>query len=112
MVPKVVPQADGRPRHPCRIPQTLRGLRRTSVPRAKELLFVLSLAVLKAGRHHIAGLIHTVLRIGVSPREILKAIKIAPPEAGVVAFQHGFGVWREVMGVTRVEPRTGVLPDG
>ncbi len=76
----------------------------------KELLFVLSLTVLKAERHHIASHIRTALRIGVSPQEILEAIEIALPEAGVVAFQHGFDVWREVVGVAGVEPSAGVLP--
>jgi hypothetical protein len=29
----------------------------------------------------------------VTPEEILEALEIALPEAGVVAFQHGFDVW-------------------
>ncbi len=76
----------------------------------KELLFVLSLTVLKAERHHIASHIRTALRVGLSAQEILEAIEIALPEAGVVAFQHGFDVWREVVGVTGIEPSPGLLP--
>ena len=77
----------------------------------KELLFILSLTVLKAERHHIASHIRTALRIGVTEQEILEAIEIALPEAGVVAFQHGFDVWREVVGLTGVEPSPGLLPE-
>jgi 4-carboxymuconolactone decarboxylase len=77
--------------------------------RTKELLFVLSLTVLKAERHHIASHIRTALRIGVSAQEVLEAIEIALPEAGVVAFQHGFDVWCEVVGATGVEPSADAL---
>lgn len=83
---------------------------RTLDHRTKELLFVLSLTVLKAERHHIASHIRTALRIGVSPQEVLEAIEIALPEAGVVAFQHGFDVWCEVVGVTGIEPSPDALP--
>lgn len=64
----------------------------------KELLFILSLTVMRAERHHIASHIRVALNEGVTPRQILEAIEIALPEAGVVAFQHGFDVWREVVG--------------
>ena len=84
---------------------------RTLDHRTKELLFILSLTVLKAEPDHIAGHIRTALRIGVSPQEVLEAIEIALPEAGVVAFQHGFNVWCEVVGVTGIEPSPGVLPE-
>lgn len=77
----------------------------------KELLFVLSLTVLKAERHHIASHIRAALRAGRSAEEVLEAIEIALPEAGVVAFQHGFDVWREVVGIDGVEPTPGVLPE-
>ncbi len=77
---------------------------RTLSRQTKELLFVLSLTVLRAERHHIASHIRTALRVGVSPQELLEAIEIALPEAGVVAFQHGFDVWCEVVGVKGVEP--------
>lgn len=72
--------------------------------RTKELLFVLSLTVLRAERHHIASHIRVALQHGATPREVLEAIEIALPEAGVVAFQHGFDVWREVVGAEGIEP--------
>jgi 4-carboxymuconolactone decarboxylase len=70
----------------------------------KELLFILSLTVLRADKTHIKSHIRVALDIGVSPKEILEAIEIALPEAGVVAFQHGFDAWREVVGAPRLEP--------
>lgn len=70
----------------------------------KELLFILSLTVLRADKAHIKSHIRVALDIGVTPREILEAIEIALPEAGVVAFQHGFDAWREVVDAPRLEP--------
>ena len=72
---------------------------RTLDRRTKELLFILSLTVMRAseGPHHLAtsGSRSTS---GVSSAEILEAIEIALPEAGIVAFQCGFDAWREVVG--------------
>jgi len=70
----------------------------------KELLFILSLTVLRADKAHIKSHIRVALEIGVTPQEILEAIEIALPEAGVVAFQHGFDAWREVVDAPRLEP--------
>ncbi|NKE57388.1 carboxymuconolactone decarboxylase family protein [Lentzea sp. PSKA42] len=70
----------------------------------KELLFILSLTVLRADKAHIKSHIRVALDIGVTPQEILEAIEIALPEAGVVAFQHGFDAWREVVDAPRLEP--------
>jgi len=70
----------------------------------KELLFILSLTVLRADPAHIASHIRVALRAGVTPEEILEALEIALPEAGVVAFQHGFDVWRDVVGAAGLEP--------
>lgn len=70
----------------------------------KELLFILSLTVLRADKAHIKSHIRVALDIGVTPQEILEAIEIALPEAGVVAFQHGFDAWREVVDAPQLEP--------
>lgn len=59
--------------------------------------------MLRAERHHIASHIRVALSLGVTPREILEAIEIALPEAGVVEFQHGFDVWREEVGATGID---------
>jgi 4-carboxymuconolactone decarboxylase len=44
------------------------------------------------------------LDLGVTPQEILEAIEIALPEAGIVAFQAGLEAWRETVGATGIEP--------
>lgn len=81
---------------------------RTLDRRTKELLFILSLTVLRAPAPQIASHIKVALDIGVSATEILEAIEIALPEAGVVAFQHGFEVWKDVTGATGMEPSVRV----
>lgn len=70
----------------------------------KELLFITSLTVLRAAPGHIESHIRVALDLGVSAEEILEAIEIALPEAGVVAFQHGFEVWAKVVGAEPLEP--------
>lgn len=70
----------------------------------KELIFIVSLTVLKATPGHIAGHIRVALDLGATPQMILEAIEIALPEAGVVAFQHGFEVWADVVGAEPLEP--------
>ena len=77
--------------------------------KTKELLFVLSLTVLRGEREHIASHIRVALDCGATPTEILEAIEIALPEAGVVAFQHGFNVWRDVVGAKGMDPSPGLI---
>ena len=80
-------------------------LRERSLDRkTKELLFILSLVVLRAGKEHIQSHIRVALAVGASAQEILEAIEIALPEAGVVAFQHGFECWQEIVGAEGIEP--------
>ena len=61
--------------------------------REKELIFIVSLTVMRADPGHIEGHIRKALALGVPPGDILEAIEIALPEAGVVAFQHGVECW-------------------
>lgn len=82
---------------------------RTLDRRTKELLFILSLTVMRAEKAHITGHIKVALELGVTPVEILEAIEIALPEAGVVAFQVGFEAWREAVGAIALEPSPGIL---
>lgn len=77
-----------------------RRLERTT----KELLFILSLTVLRADKTHIQSHIRVALELGLTPQDILEAIEIALPEAGVVAFQHGFDAWRETVGAVGLVP--------
>ncbi|MDT7708771.1 MAG: 4-carboxymuconolactone decarboxylase, partial [Pseudonocardiales bacterium] len=66
--------------------------------RTKELIFIVSLTVMRASKGHIQSHIRVALDLGVSPEEILEAIEISLPEAGIVAFQTGFDAWKEVVG--------------
>ena len=80
--------------------------------RTKELLFILSLTVLRAPEAQIASHIKVALDLGVSGTEILETIEIALPEAGIVAFQHGFDVWKTVAGAAGLEPNLEVHGSG
>jgi 4-carboxymuconolactone decarboxylase len=76
--------------------------------RTKELLFITSLAALRAPKRHIQGHIRVALELGLEPVEILEALEIVLPEAGVVAFQEGFEAWAEVVGAEPLQPRVPV----
>jgi 4-carboxymuconolactone decarboxylase len=80
--------------------------------RTKELIFIVSLTVMRASTGHIQSHIRVALDLGVSPREILEAIEISLPEAGIVAFQAGFEAWREVVGADGLEPAVTVHEGG
>lgn len=80
--------------------------------KTKELLFILSLTVMRASKGHITSHIRVALDLGLSKEEILEAIEIALPEAGIVAFQAGFDAWREVTGAEGMEPSVGIHEGG
>lgn len=63
---------------------------------------------MRASPGHIAGHIRVALDLGVTPEEILEAIEITLPDAGVVTFQHGFSVGAEVVGAEGIEPTVDV----
>jgi 4-carboxymuconolactone decarboxylase len=77
---------------------------RTLDRKTKELIFIVSLTVMRATKGHIQSHINVALELGATPREILEAIEISLPEAGIVAFQAGFEAWREVVGADGLEP--------
>lgn len=81
---------------------------RTLDRRTKELIFIVSLTVMRAEKKHIQSHIRVALSLGVSATEILEAIEIALPEAGVVAFQVGFEAWAEIVEAEGLEPTVGV----
>lgn len=72
--------------------------------KTKELIFIVSLTVMRASKGHIQSHIRVALDLGLSKEEILEAIEISLPEAGIVAFQEGFEAWREVTGAEGIEP--------
>src|SRR5215216_4540402 len=80
--------------------------------RTKELIFIVRLTVMQASKGHIASHIRVALDLGLSKEEILEAMEIAIPEAGIVAFQTGFEAWREVTGVDGIEPTVEVFEGG
>ncbi len=85
---------------------------RTLDRKTKELIFIVSLTVMKASKGHIQSHIRVALDLGASEQEILEAIEISLPEAGVVAFQHGFDAWREVVGAEGIKPSVEVFEGG
>lgn len=85
---------------------------RTLDRRTKELIFIVSLTVMRASKGHIKSHIQVALDLGVSKEEILEAIEISLPEAGVVAFQTGFDAWREVTGAEGLEPSVEAFEGG
>jgi len=74
----------------------------------KELIFIVSLIVLNAPKEHVQSHIRVALNCGVTPEEILEAIEISLPEAGVVAFQRGVEYWHEITGGPIIEPTVSV----
>lgn len=74
--------------------------------KTKELLFILSLTVMRAPLPQLRSHIQVGLDLGLTPQEILEAIEISLPEAGVVAFQHGVEAWQDVVQTTPLEPTT------
>ncbi len=80
--------------------------------KTKELIFIVSLTVLRASKGHIQSHIRVALDLGVAKEEILEALEITLPEAGVVVFQEGFDAWREVTGAEGIEPSVEVHEGG
>lgn len=85
---------------------------RTLARTTKELIFIVSLTVMRASKGHIQSHIRVALDLGVTPTEILEAIEISLPEAGIVAFQAGFEAWREVVDADGIEPTVRVHEGG
>lgn len=77
--------------------------------KTKELLFIVSLTAMRASKPHIKSHIKVALDLGVTPREILEAMEITLPEAGVVAFQDGFEAWCESVEAEALEPSPEAL---
>ena len=85
---------------------------RTLDRKTKELIFIVSLTVMRASKGQIQSHIRVALDLGVTPTEILEAIEIALPEAGIVAFQVGFDAWKDVVGADGIEPSVKVHEGG
>jgi 4-carboxymuconolactone decarboxylase len=77
--------------------------------RTKELIFICCLTVIRAPKAQIQAHIRVALSLGLTSQEVLEAIEITLPEAGVVAFQDGFEAWREVVDADGLEPSVSVV---
>lgn len=80
--------------------------------KTKELIFVATLTTMRASKGQIQSHIRAALDSGATPQEILEAIEITLPEAGVVIFQVGFEAWREIVGAHGIEPTVKVFEGG
>ena len=80
--------------------------------KTKELLFCATLTALRAGKGQLQSHMRAALDHGATATEVLEAIEITLPEAGIVAFQAGFEAWREVTGAQGVEPSVAVFDAG
>lgn len=72
--------------------------------KTKELIFVATLTAMRASKNHIESHVRVALEVGATPEEVLQAIEIVLPEAGVVAFQAGLEAWQTVVGADGIEP--------
>jgi 4-carboxymuconolactone decarboxylase len=72
--------------------------------KTKELIFVATLTAMRASKNHIESHVRVALEAGATPEEVLQAIEIVLPEAGVVAFQAGLEAWQTVLGADGIEP--------
>lgn len=78
--------------------------------RTKELLFIVSLVLIGGDRNDVATHIRSALAMGLTAQDVLEAMEIVIPLAGVVRFKEGFEVWREVTGATGLEPTGAARP--
>lgn len=73
----------------------------------KELLYVATLSVLRAPKEHIVSHIRVGLGTGLSAEEILEALEIIIPAAGIVAFEVGLDAWIDATDAKGLEPSSG-----
>lgn len=72
--------------------------------KTKELIYTVILTALKASTDHIKAHIKLALEYGASKYEVLEALELCLPAAGVPAFMIGFDAWKQVVSPKHVEP--------
>ena len=77
---------------------------RTLDAKTKEIAYTVILTALKASVDHIKAHIKLALDYGATKQEILEALEICVPAAGIPAFMIGFEAWKQVVSPDRVEP--------
>lgn len=70
----------------------------------KELLFIVTLVAVRGDADDLRTHVRMALDMGCSAQQILEALEILIPLAGVSMFKEGFEIWREVTGATGLEP--------
>lgn len=80
--------------------------------KTKELIFIAMLTAMRAEKKPIQSHIRVALDCGASSQEILEAIELSLPEAGLVAFQVGFEAWCEVVGAEGINPTVQAYDGG
>lgn len=71
----------------------------------KELVFIVCLAAVRGDRDDLAHHIRIAQRMGLNAQQVLEALEILLPLAGVVAFKEAFDVWAETTEAEGLEPR-------
>lgn len=74
--------------------------------RTKQLVFLVALAALRGDPEDLANHIRLAMKMEIPAQEVLEALEILLPLAGVIAFKEAFGIWCEV---TKAE---GLVPSG
>ncbi|HEY5625748.1 MAG TPA: carboxymuconolactone decarboxylase family protein [Dehalococcoidia bacterium] len=64
----------------------------------KELIYVAVLVALGATEEHISAHMEKAQREGAAPEDVLEAIELLMPAAGVARASVGFEIWRKVFG--------------
>lgn len=72
--------------------------------RTKEIIYTVILTAVKGSVDHIKAHIKLALEYGATKQELLQALEICLPAAGVPAFMIGFEAWKQVVSPDRVEP--------
>lgn len=72
--------------------------------KTKELLYTVVLTALGAQPSHIKAHVELAARAGATKEEVLGALKVLLPPAGVPRFMLGFQVWQEVFQPRKLEP--------
>jgi 4-carboxymuconolactone decarboxylase len=72
--------------------------------KTKELIYAVILTAIKASVDHIKAHIKLALDYGATKQEVLEALEICLPSAGVPAFMIGFDAWKQTVSPNSVEP--------
>ena len=94
------------------IPSAVYLAQRSLEPKTKELLFILSMTCLRLPHYVIQGHMRKALSLGATPREILEALELAIPEAGLPTFEHGLAAWAEVVGADTLYAESDIYTEG